>query len=708
MSRNCLSRRVRHPLALPVSLAILSCTVSPLALAQDNPLTDVITVTGQRSDLTAFQTVSPESEPVVAGADTTALIARLPGAASLGNGVLSGQVQYRGLFGDRLNIRINGQSFASGGPNLMDPPLHYGPVPLIERIEVDRGVSPVSAGPGLAGGLDAVLKSSRFGEGDDFTLGYDLTLAGHTADESHAAGGLVSLANERWRFHVLGAQEAGGDRETPYGTIGDSAHERQVLGLGGGWQSGGHEWAVDLRRSETGPTGNPPFPMDIRFFDTDMAQLRYRGEFDTVRLDLRAGWSDVDHAMNNYDLRPAPAMMMQWRESYAQAQTRTRSAALAMNAMGGELRVGLDHRQADHAVTITNPNNPAFFIASFPDIEMARTGGFVEWTGALPSGWQGELGLRLDHHTAQSGLASMGAAVPAMPGLLAMTFNASGRDWEDDTLDAVARLWRPLSDRTILRVNLARKTRVPGYVERFAWLPTSASGGLADGNTYVGDLALEAETAWIGEIGLDWTSSHAYARPTLFIRRIENYIQGVPFDATPGVTDTPVEMVSAMNGDPTPLRFGNVEAELYGLDADFGYRIDAHWRVDGTLSVVRGERRDIEDNLYRVAPPNLRIGVSHDASVWSATLEMLATAKQDRVSQANGEQATPGQILLNAYARWDIRDGVSLSAGIENILDQAWRDHLAGYNRNAGSDIALGDRLPGNERSLGVRLSIRG
>ena len=224
---------------LPASLAVLSLSASPAALAQSSPLTDVITVTGQRAELTQTQSVSPDSEPVIAGADTTALIARLPGAASIGNGVLSGQVQYRGLFGDRLNIRINGQSFASGGPNLMDPPLHYAPVPLIERIEVDRGVSPVNAGPGLAGGLDAVLKSSRFGEGADFETGYDLTLAAHSADESYAAGGLVSLANASWRFHVLGSQEAGGDRETPHGRIGGSEHERRVFGLGGGWQSGG-------------------------------------------------------------------------------------------------------------------------------------------------------------------------------------------------------------------------------------------------------------------------------------------------------------------------------------------------------------------------------------------------------------------------------------------------------------------------------------
>mgnify|MGYP006200813577 CR=1 FL=1 len=30
-------------------------------------------------------------------------------------------------------------------------------------------------------------------------------------------------------------------------------------------------------------------------------------------------------------------------------------------------------------------------------------------------------------------------------------------------------------------MTLARKTRVPNAVERFSWLPTEASGGLADG-----------------------------------------------------------------------------------------------------------------------------------------------------------------------------------------------------------------------------------
>ena len=289
-----------------------------------------------------------------------------------------------------------------------------------------------------------------------------------------------------------------------------------------------------------------------------------------------------------------------------------------------------------------------------------------------------------------------------------MGFNMSGRETEDMTVDAVARLWRPVSERTTLRVTLARKTRVPTHVERFAWLPTPASGGLADGNTYVGEAGLAPETAWIAEAGLDWSGARAYARPTVFYRRIDDYIQGVLFDATPGVTDSPVEMVSAMNGDPTPLRFGNTDADLWGLDVDFGLRMSARWRLDGVASWVEGERRDIDDALYRITPPNLRLAATYETGSWSATLETLAVAEQDRVAASNSEASTPGHVLINLSGQWQVTEQVHLSAGLENLLDHAYRRHLAGYNRNTGSDVGVGERLPGPGRSFGIRLTIRG
>ena len=171
------------------------------------------------------------------------------------------------------------------------------------------------------------------------------------------------------------------------------------------------------------------------------------------------------------------------------------------------------------------------------------------------------------------------------------------------------RAWLP-GDLLTPRVTLARKSRVPSVLERFAWLPTEASFGLADGNIYVGNQALRPEVAYIAEAGFDVSNEWLTLRPTIFFRRVEDFIQGTPFDDTPGVLNTPVEMVAAMNGDPTPLKFRNTEAELYGADLDFVIRPLARVELAGTASYVRGTRRDIADDLYRIPPANLRLSAT--------------------------------------------------------------------------------------------------
>ncbi|MBW8304492.1 MAG: TonB-dependent receptor, partial [Brevundimonas sp.] len=579
------------------------------AHAQDAALLDEIIVTGVRPD-TAIHTVRPEGL-AAAAPDSAGLVARLPGAALIDNGGLSGQVQYRGLFGERVLTRVNGQRFHSGGPNAMDPPLHYAPMPLVARVEVDRGISPVRNGPALAGGVNARLKEVGFGDAAAFAPAWDLSAGYRSVDDGRSFGGVAGMASDRFRINLLGAWETGGDMRFPGGVVRDSGFRRDTYGLSAGWRSGAGELGLDLRAQETGPTGTPPFALDILYFDTDFARLNFASPADSaVRLETSLGHTRVEHAMDNFTLRPAPAMASMRRLSLADAETLTGEARLIFGSPTRNLSIGADFEQADKSVTITHPDNPNFFVTSLPGIELSRVGGHLEWRGAL-RGVEAELGVRVDAHRASAGEAATGPAVPAGPTLLAAAFNASDRDWSGETVDLAARFWRDLGDFTP-RLTLARKTRAPNAVERFSWMPTEASGGLADGNIYVGDRNLRPETAWILEGGFDWSRGPVWARPTVYYRRVDDYIQGVPFDATPGVVNTPVEMVAGMSGDPTPLRFANVDAELYGFDMDFGVQLTDRLRLDGATSLVRGERRDVSDDLYRVAPPTLRLAATWD------------------------------------------------------------------------------------------------
>ncbi|MEO1039825.1 MAG: TonB-dependent receptor [Pseudomonadota bacterium] len=688
----------------PASAAAQSTLDDTAMAARDTAVStwvDVITVTGR--PISADTELEAEYAPAIAP-DAAGLAARLPGAALIDNGALSGQVQYRGLFGPRVAIRVNGQRFGSGGPNMMDPPLHYAPAPLLERIELSRGPAPVSSGPAIGAALNAVFKSIDFAPTGAFETRADLTAIARSVDESFAVGGVAGIANDRHRVQLSFAEESGGDVETPFGALVGTEHERTTWGVLYGVRLGeGSTLTLSTRGHEVDDTGNPPFPLDIRYMDAFHSMARLDTDVSQWALAFTLGHARIDHAMNNINLRPSPPAM-RVRETLASGETVTFELSAERRFGTGLIRIGGDHERNRHDVTITNPLNTDFFVTPFPDIELTRLGAFAEWDGSTGLG-DLYLGARVDAHEAEAGIPKLGPALPMGPRMLAANFEAADRSWDDVTVDAMARLSRRVSDAMVLRAALSRKSRVGGYLQRFGWLPISASGGLADGNTYVGSLQLDPEVATSFEAGFDYAASGVYARVTGYASHIDDYIQGAPAEpVTFGVIDTPLEMISSMNGDATPLRFSNTEARLYGIDGEFGVDLPGAWRIDGVLSLVRGEREDIDADLYRIAPSSLRVSLAYEAARWSGGVETLAVAEQDRVSAINNETATPGHVLINLFARAELNDAVRVSAGVENLLDHRYREHLSGFNRNSGLGVDLGERIPGPGAGVWLRL----
>ncbi|MCB2060709.1 MAG: TonB-dependent receptor, partial [Novosphingobium sp.] len=609
---------------------------------------------------------------------------------------VSGQVQYRGLFSERLAIRVGGQSFQSGGPNAMDPPLHYAPTILLDSISVSRGAAPVSQGPGLGAMVDARLKSVDFGSGDTLAPAVDVAASYRSVDEGIAVGGVAGVASDSYRFNAIASWEEGDDYRIPDGHVADTSYSRLTYGLSGGIRRGDNTLTLDLRRQETGDSGNPPFPMDIEFFDTDFARLGFDGTIAGRPLSLVLSYTGVKHGMNNYGRRPPPASPMQFRRTLADADTLNASARIGL----GPLSLGVDGGFVDRSATITNPNNAAFFINSLDRVKESRLGGFAELSGQLGS-WKGDLGVRVDRHHAKMADPLTGTGVPAMVQMLAAATAANNRARDNTTVDAVARVWRE-EGLVRPRLTLSRKTRVPNAVERFSWLPTGASGGLADGNIYVGDQALKPEVAWAAEAGVDLVGKTVTFRPSLFYRRIDNYIQGTPVPASMTVQI----MIATMNGDSTPLIFSNVDAELFGFDGDLSWQLLPALRFDATVSYIRGERRDLADDLYRIAPLNGRSSLTYGTGNWSVTGELVAAASQRKVSATNGEQSSSGWVVANLWFDWRLSQVLRVSGGVENLFDRRYADHLSGINRVSNSDVAVGEHLPGVGRGGFLRLSV--
>jgi iron complex outermembrane receptor protein len=662
--------------------------------------------------------------------DAMEVMARLPGANVNRNGPLSGQAQYRGLFGPRMTVTVDGMRVTPGGPNWMDSPLHYMPAGLTERVTMTRGIAPVSAGPGIGGLVEAEAKASEFTDTHALETEGEVALA-TMSNDGDVASAFVALSNDTHRFDFTASRERGDGIDSADGPIADTEYGRTTYGLGYGYRWGGSELGIELSHTDTDPTGTPSLPMDIRLFDTDRLNASFKTRVGNADISLRIFSTDIRHAMDNYTLREAPDFSQLPLPPFAgddkrrvdvNADADGFKAEAAIEIGSGMLTVGLDGNDETHTAIVSDPDFAPFFVDNFRDATQDYVGLFGEWLGDLFSHWDFELGARYTRVESDAGavnafpamLADMDPAtwVPGTPPyavkLLRDRFNARAHSVTDNNVDVVLEFDRSLTESTRIGFGYARKTRAPMYIERFMWIPLEVNSGLGDMNNYVGDIDLRPEVSDQIELSLDWRFDKGFLSPRVFYRDVDDYIEGVLS------TDPIVIAVSAnASGDPTPLQFSNVDARLYGFDLVARYAFSDRFRLDTTLNFVRGRRTDIGDDLFRVAPPNARVALSSDWRDWSFTAEAVLVAEQNRISRTivldeprSSNASIPGYGLVNLYSRWQSSDRLAVRFGIENAFDRRYVDPTSGFNRVPGSVVPVGGRLYGAGRNVFGRVQV--
>lgn len=639
--------------------------------------------------------------------DSASLLRKAPGANVNGNGPLTGIPQYRGMYGNRISVDVNGMTLSSGGPNWMDPPLSYAPAAQLESLQVYRGIAPVSAGQETIGGaISARTWDGDFATGDGIESSGIVRAGGQTVNSGSLLSAAVSVASSHHRVKVSGLTESADDAEFTDGDIVPSEYERQRYDLGYGFQMGGHTLQLDLGRNETDDSGTPALPMDIEYIDADLYSARYDYQGMDWSIDAKVYASDIDHGMTNYHLREAPMMADMWRRNTATGDSLGFAISSEWQDAQGSWNVGVDSHEESHDSDIDNPNNPMFFVVNFNDAEREIQGVFLERKQQLGNHWLAELGLRYNRIEMDADSVD-GTPAMMMPPAQALRdeFNNADRNKTDNNIDWVAKLYYSGSEAATWYLGLARKTRSASYQERYLWLPLEATGGLADGRTYTGNINLDAEVAHQIELGVDFEQAGFSMSPRVFYQDVSDYIQGTQSGNMAAVMF--VDMMNMMNGSSNlpPLEFNNVDAILYGFDMDWAYRFNHHWRLDGVINYVRGERDDINDNLYRIAPLNGLVALHYETASWGVSLEGVAFDDQDKVSATNTEQESDSYGLVNMSGFWNLARNTRLGFGIDNIADKQYRDHLGGYNRVRGNDdIAVGERLPGYGRNLFARI----
>jgi iron complex outermembrane receptor protein len=462
---------------------------------------------------------SPTSTP-----DTASMLERMPGANVNENGPLSGIVQYRGMFDNRVNVKVNDMKMVAACPNHMDPPLHYATRFRLDTLKIYRGIAPVSSGLETIGGsVIATTRQYDFGDSESYEF-HGAALGGlSSVDSGYMAGVDFNIANDAVTFTLGAFTEKGDDYSFNGGDVLPSKYKRSTGHLAAGFQQNGHKVGIDYEKGDTDYGGNAALPMDITRAKSDTVKLNYDNMFGDKLFRGQLSYSYIDHTMDNYSLRTPPTPRR--RESPTTSLGKGYEFTLDLPIANGDLKLGLDGHLATHNAVILDPDNAKFFQDNFNDAQRDLYGFFTEWDGEFADNWHVTAGLRYNRVNMDSGDVGFGGIMPGTPiynmfNMLKNKFNKADKRVSDNNIDLAGVFTYLLNDQTDINIGVARKVRSPSYQERYLWSPTQASGGLADGRTYIGDINLDPEVSYETDMGIDWDNNKVYVTPRVFYRKV--------------------------------------------------------------------------------------------------------------------------------------------------------------------------------------------
>ncbi|MCP4985004.1 MAG: TonB-dependent receptor [Colwellia sp.] len=754
------------PLAVAVNLVVLGSSVLALPALANNAQgeikdIEVITISNQRHN--TLEDNQSYAQGKTTEADLSNWLASVPGANINSNGPITGIAQYRGLFGDRISTTLDGHPIVGAGPNAMDTPLSYSTPLIVDSMTVYRGIAPVSAGMNTLGGaIDVKMRKAEVMGSDTTQISGDLQAGYRSNNSASTLSGVSNIAKGDVAVLLYGNTQAGDDMESGDGTvIAPTEFDKTQAGFDIRHSVENNTVGLSYHYTKTTDSGTPALPMDIEYIESQRINLdgdfllgKWQGEWSL-------GYLDADHGMTNFLMRAHNPMKK--RRNTALADTTDFKFVLNREFSFGELSFGIDGYLATHDSVITNPSDDMFEVVNFNNVQDDRLAFFTEWQNQYgqtnvqlgvrikhaksnADEVRGNMPMKMDMGDMNSGMGDMhsgmgdmdsgmgdmdsgmgdmdsgmgdmdsgmgdmdsgmgdmdsGMTMPSMGDLLSDLegdFNNANREVSDTNVDIALSTQTQLSESLSLYVGAGIKNRAPSYQERYLWTPMEATGGLADGHTYIGDINLKSETAYQGDLGLTWQSNDFMIAPHVFYQNIDNYIQGTPM----GMEDMAASsMASMMAGDENPLKFSNVDAKLYGADVNWYYNINENFQLSGIASYVKGERRDIDDNLYRIAPLNGQVSFTyHDENI-IGNLTLVAVASQDDVSVTNTEQATAGYGLVNLDLEYFVTNDFTIRGGVDNLLDREYQNHLGGYNRVKKVGTPVMNRLPSEGMSAWI------
>jgi len=666
---------------VPVSRLSPICNAAALialasgAIAQAGPaIEDEIIVVAPRT-VGPLEVVTDPGKPrqPLPAHDGADYLKTIPGFSVTRKGGTDGDPLFRGMAGSRVHILTDDAMLLGGCGARMDPPTAYVFPQNYDRIRVLKGPQSVRWG---AGGSAATVLFER----DDYVHAEEpyrvraSALAASWGRRDLAFDGQAGTPTGYVRLR--GSDARADDYDDGGGEAVHSEYHRWNANLALGWTPT-ERTLIELSGARSdGEAAYADRSMDGSRFARDAVTLRVRQRELTehiTEVEAHLAWGYVDHVMDNYSLRDfEPSMMMPNpsasnpdRETLAFRLNATLEFAPAVSAV-----VGFDAHEDEHRIR-SSMNQTMMPYQAMPRVQDAgfeQYGAYSEATFRHVPGRQWVAGLRLDRWTVEDHRATVGRGM--MGSMPNATAGAKDRDWLTSAFvryEHNVEMPATPEGELLLFAGLGRAERIADYWERFGsnrQSPTTNSAFFTD-----------PERTTQLDFGVIGTTSRSRWSASLFVNRIDDYIL---VDARP--VDKPMNTTVTRN----------VDARSWGGELEYALAFAGNWTLESTLAYTRGDNRSDDAPLAQMPPLEGRLALNwaRDRLALGGLLRLVA--EQERVDPGRGNivgqdiAETDGFAVLSLNGNYRVRDGLSLSVGIDNLLDRRYAEHLS----RAGAAVA--------------------
>ncbi|CAH6086851.1 MAG: TonB-dependent copper receptor [Citrobacter koseri] len=588
-------------------------------------------------------------QPVPAS-DGSDYLKTIPGFSQIRNGGTNGDPVFRGMFGSRLRILTDNGEMPGACPARMDAPSSYISPESFDVLTLIKGPETVLWGPGnSAGTLRFDREQPRFDKPGIQGTASVLAASNNRWDENAD----ISLGSEDGYLRLIGNKSRAGDYKDGNGDRVPSKWDKWNGDMALGWTPDKDTLLEMTAGKGDGEARYAGRSMDGSRFRRESLGMRFEksgiGEvFD--KLEANIYYNYANHVMDNYSLR-APGMNMSGSMGSAMEHSsgmHSMSMPMAMQldrrTVGGrmmgtwlwsdyELRSGVDTQLSTHR---SKDDDRWDKDARFHDYGLFSE---LTWLATEQSKVTG--GARLDR-------------------VLVDNFTDTGSSQRTDLLPAgFVRVEHNLAEMPVMfYAGIGYTERFPDYWELFS--PTYGPDGSAD----VFDNVKTEKTTQL-DIGAQYTGKRLNGWVSAYIGRVNDFIL---FRYDPH--------------HPRISQVDNVNATIMGGEAGIGYQLTETWKTDASLAYSWGRNTDDHQPLPQIPPLEARLGLTWERGDWSSTGLLRLVSSQHRVAINEGNvvgkdfDSSAGFAIFSANAAYRLNKSVKLSAGVDNLFDKAYSEHL--------------------------------